>query len=254
MAETFRKWAGSSASGGLVHELKVSRESLISRFRTQVDGKLLERFLLFFGFPGSFGLRQFCGLLEGAANCNLRFIYFWVFSLLDENANGILTGQDFFEFLQRFATSNFYVEAEIYQIQNELSKIEESFRPGGEEGETYVEEMLAMNHSLRLEEVKSLLKQNNKQRISVGCVKNTCYHQTVLSLDHDPLERIKQDQLEHNQLASQKQQMLHSDAKRTLLTTPGIRLRHFYSLFAGKRPKIFCYFLHLLTSLPPQDY
>jgi hypothetical protein len=32
----------------------------------------------------------------------LRFIDFWVFGLLDENSNGILTSQDFFQFLQRF--------------------------------------------------------------------------------------------------------------------------------------------------------
>jgi len=67
----------------LIYELKVSREAIINRFKNVVDSKVLERFLHFFGFPQNFGLRQFCGLMENAANCNLRFIDFWVFGLLD---------------------------------------------------------------------------------------------------------------------------------------------------------------------------
>jgi hypothetical protein len=39
-----------------------------------------------------------------------------------------------------------------------------------------------MNHSLRLEELIVLLKQSGKEMIDVSCVKNTCYHQTILSL------------------------------------------------------------------------
>lgn len=45
-----------------------------------------------------------------------------------------------------------------------------------------VEEMLVMNRNLKIEELKVLLKQSNKEMIDVDCVKNTCYHQTVLSL------------------------------------------------------------------------
>lgn len=55
--------------------------------------------------------------------------------------------------------------------------------------------MLVLNHNLKMEELKDLLKQSAKERIDVNCVKSTCYHQTVLSLDHDPLERLKQDQI-----------------------------------------------------------
>ena len=50
------------------------------------------------------------------------------------------------------------------------------------ESEVLVEEMLVMNRNLKIEELKVLLKQSNKEMIDVDCVKNTCYHQTVLSL------------------------------------------------------------------------
>ena len=50
----------------------------------------------------SFGIRQFMQLLENASNCNLRFVYFWVFVLLDDNGNGVLTNQDLFRVVQTF--------------------------------------------------------------------------------------------------------------------------------------------------------
>lgn len=55
-----------------------------------------------------------------------------------------------------------------------------------------------------MEELKELMKQSAKDRIDANCVKSTCYHQTVISLEHDYLERIKKDQLEHTELASKK--------------------------------------------------
>ena len=57
-----------------------------------------------------------------------------------------------------------------------------------------------MNHNLRLEELIVLLKQSNKEMIDVACVKSTCYHQTILSLDHDPLERVKKNQIEKSEI------------------------------------------------------
>lgn len=36
--------------------------------------------------------------------------------------------------------------------------------------------------------------------IDVACVKSTCYHQTILSLDHDPLERVKKNQIEKSEI------------------------------------------------------
>ena len=40
-----------------------------------------------------------------------------------------------------------------------------------------------------------LMKQSNKEIIDVECLKNTCYHQSLLSLEHDPLERLKKKQI-----------------------------------------------------------
>ena len=63
----------------------------------------------------SFGIRQFMQLLENASNCNLRFVYFWVFILLDDNGNGVLTNQDLFRVLQTFK-DNEYIEQEVYDL------------------------------------------------------------------------------------------------------------------------------------------
>ena len=54
-------------------------------------------------------------LVENAANVNLKFIYFWLFVLLDDNGNGVLTYQDFFRVLEKFSTIE-YVEKEIYEL------------------------------------------------------------------------------------------------------------------------------------------
>ena len=35
---------------------------------------------------------------------------------------------------------------------------------------------------------------------------------------------------------------------------PGIRLRDMANIFNGRRPKIFCYVLHLLAGIKPEDY
>ena len=111
---------GSVGSNQLIYELKVTRENIINKYKSQVNGKLLERFFHFFGFPAAFGLRQFSNLIENAANSNLKFIYFWVFSILDENNNGVITAPDLFQFIQRFPTENSYVEKEIYEIERYL--------------------------------------------------------------------------------------------------------------------------------------
>jgi hypothetical protein len=89
-----------------------------------VDGRLIDRFFHFFSFPQSFGLRQFSNLMENAANCNLKFIYFWVFSILDDVNNGILTSQDLFQFVQKFPEDNPYIEKEVYDIQRYLQQLE----------------------------------------------------------------------------------------------------------------------------------
>ena len=75
-------------------------------------------------------------------------------------------------------------------------KIEKDFKP--KEEKEMVEEVLVVNHNLRLDELKDLMKESEKERINVNCVKNTCYHQTVMSIDHDPIERDKQSKIEAN--------------------------------------------------------
>lgn len=59
-------------------------------------------------------------LLINAANANLKFIYFWVFVLLDENGNGVLTHQDFFKVIGNFK-DNHYIEEEVYMLVRWLS-------------------------------------------------------------------------------------------------------------------------------------
>ena len=79
-----------------------------------------------------------------------------------------------------------------------MTEIEKTFKGHQErEGDAIVEEVLVLNHNIKLDELKILLKESNKDRIDVDCPKNTCYHQTILSLEHDPLERIKKGEIEN---------------------------------------------------------
>jgi hypothetical protein len=85
-------------------------------------------------------------------------------------------------------------------------------------------------------------------------VKNTCYHQTILSLEHDTLERAKLNQIENNEEMTKLMKLKRKDEKKKLENLIGLRLRDFPIIFSGKRPKIFCFVLHLLSGLRPSDY
>ena len=50
-------------------------------------------------------------------------MYFWVFILLDENGNGVLTNQDFFRFMQTFK-NNSYIEEELYLLVKHLNSMD----------------------------------------------------------------------------------------------------------------------------------
>lgn len=45
-----------------------------------------------------------------------------------------------------------------------------------------IEEVLVLNHNIKVDELKMLLKESNKEHIDMNFPKSTCYHQTVLSL------------------------------------------------------------------------
>jgi len=67
-----------------------------------------------------------------------------------------------------------------------------------------LEEILIVNHKLKVDEVSELLKQSVKQEINKGGqVKLTCYSQSILSLEHDVLVRLKQHELEDQKNESQ---------------------------------------------------
>ena len=44
------------------------------------------------------------------------------------------------------------------------------------------------------------------------------------------------------------------EVKKKLQNTPGLRLRDFYTIFGLKRPRIFCYFVSLLTGEKGKAY
>jgi len=50
------------------------------------------------------------------------YIYFFVFAIIDDNCNGLITASDMFKFMQKFQDNN-YVEEEIYNITKEIYKI-----------------------------------------------------------------------------------------------------------------------------------
>jgi hypothetical protein len=107
-ADTFRKFGGAMPNQ-LVYDVKVSRENLYNRLKGNIETKMLERFFYFFNFPMIIGFRQYCNLIENAVNCNLKFIYFFIFCLIDENCNGLITASDMFKFMQKFM-GNTYIE------------------------------------------------------------------------------------------------------------------------------------------------
>lgn len=76
MVELFRKWSGIGPQV-LVNEVKMTKEQLLNRLKHLIDVKILDKFLHFFGFGQSFGVKNLINFIENAANCQLRFIYFW---------------------------------------------------------------------------------------------------------------------------------------------------------------------------------
>jgi hypothetical protein len=59
----------------------------------------------------------------------MKFIYFWVFGLFDDNGNGILQSQDLFKFIQKFKVENYYIEEEVYRLERYLMQVEKNFKP-----------------------------------------------------------------------------------------------------------------------------
>ena len=116
------------------------------------------------------------------------------------------------------------------------------------------EESLTANHNLRIEDLKEMMKQTAKERIDVNCVKNTCYHQTIQSLEHDYNERVKMGQIESTEETTRQLKKMMMKKKKKLEDQKQLRLRDFYLIFKAKRPRIFCYFLQLLANVCPEDY
>jgi hypothetical protein len=44
------------------------------------------------------------------------------------------------------------------------------------------------------------------------------------------------------------------EEKKKLEQLIGLRLRDFPYIFNGRRPKLFCYILHILSGVKPEDY
>ena len=98
------------------------------------------------------------------------------------------------------------------------------------------------------------MKQTQKERIDVDCVKNTAYRQTIVSLEHNYNERLKLSQLEDTEVTTKALKSKMMEKKKLLEDQPKIRLRDFYIIFTSRRPKIFCFFLKLLANVMPEDY
>jgi hypothetical protein len=65
--------------------------------------------------------------------------------------------------------------------------------------------------------------------------------------------RIKQEQIENTEKAN-KIKNKADEAKKSIISQSGMRLRDFSSLFQNKRPKIFCVFLNILVGEKSDDY
>lgn len=69
------------------------------------------------------GYKQYCNLLENAANCSLRYIYFFAFSLVDESGNGSIEYCELFHLLLRFYVDSTYLHEEVYRIAQQIKTI-----------------------------------------------------------------------------------------------------------------------------------
>ena len=93
---------------------------------------------------------------------------------------------------------------------------------------------------------------SNKERIDVNCVKNTCYSQIIVSLEHTHNEREKLTELESAQEETKLLKIQMMEKKKKLENEPKLRFRDFFLIFNScRRPKIFCYFLKLLANVVP---
>ena len=102
-----------------------------------------------------------------------------------------------------------------------------------------------------MDELKELLRQTTKERIDVNCVKNTCYHQTIISLEHNHGEREKLNDLESAQAETKLLKERVMERKLKLENQPKLRFRDFFVIFNSRRPKIYCFILKLLADVVP---
>ena len=85
-----------------LYDIKITKELLISKMNKNIDNRLIEYFLYFFGFPSVISFRQYKKGIEKAFNSSLSLIYFFTFRVLDESGNGFLTISDLFRFFQKY--------------------------------------------------------------------------------------------------------------------------------------------------------
>lgn len=113
-----------------------------------------------------------------------------------------------------------------------------------------------MNHKLKADEVAELLRQSIKQEITRGAgqVKLTCYSQSVLALEHDVRVRLKQYELENQKSESQAMNAKNIEKDNLTFNQDGLRFSQFSDIFNGRRPKIFCLLVNVLTGLKNEVY
>jgi hypothetical protein len=90
-----------------LYDIKITKETLTSKINNNIDNRLIEYFLYFFGFPSVLSFRQFQKGIEKAFNSSLSLIYFFTFRVLDESGNGFLTISDLFRFFQLYKDTSY---------------------------------------------------------------------------------------------------------------------------------------------------
>ncbi len=118
---------------------------------------------------------------------------------------------------------------EKIKISTELAKLNDT-----RDEKPTNQEIIVRNHSLRLQEMRQLVKQASKQLISADVLKSTSYHKSMYALEHSAAAREKNSQLQY----SEGGEILH-DRNKNSRKQDGIRFGEFSGMFTTRRSQFF---------------
>lgn len=97
-----------------------------------------------------------------------------------------------------------------------------------------LENVLVLNKNMRIEDLRNMLKDSNKELITMNGFKSTVYLKSLVALEHDPDVRLKNSQREA--AASESHNYLQQGRSKK---PTGIRYSQYAEMFTHARPALF---------------